>query len=101
MARGHQITIFTRGRRDADLPAGVVRLTGDRNGRLDARSGGNWDAVTPRADETVAVHSDPIDAKDGLSGFLSPERFLHRDGGMTWSNGSTSARVLQFPPRSS
>lgn len=43
--RGHQVTIFTRGRRQADLPAGVVHLIGDRNGQLGALEGKSWDAV--------------------------------------------------------
>mgnify|MGYP002778113759 CR=1 FL=1 len=43
--RGHAVTIFTRGRRTADLPASVVRLTGDRNGDLRALETGTWDAV--------------------------------------------------------
>ena len=45
VARGHRVTIFTRGRRDADLPPEVVRLTGDRNGKLEALEGKRWDAV--------------------------------------------------------
>lgn len=45
VARGHKVTIFTRGRHDADLPAGVARLTGDRNGQLDSLKGTRWDAV--------------------------------------------------------
>ena len=45
VARGHRVTIFTRGRRDADLPAEVIRLTGDRNGQLGALEGKRWDAV--------------------------------------------------------
>ena len=45
VGRGHRVTIFTRGRRQADLPAGVVRLVGDRNGQLDALAGKRWDAV--------------------------------------------------------
>lgn len=45
MSRGHAVTIFTRGRRDGDLPAGVTRLVGDRNGQLDALKDGKWDAV--------------------------------------------------------
>jgi 2'-hydroxyisoflavone reductase len=43
--RGHDVTIFTRGRRDADLPASVTRLVGDRNGQLQALEGGSWDVV--------------------------------------------------------
>lgn len=43
--RGHRVTIFTRGRREAELPASVVRLIGDRNGQLGALAGKRWDAV--------------------------------------------------------
>jgi 2'-hydroxyisoflavone reductase len=45
VARGHRVTIFTRGRRDADLPGEVVRLKGDRNGDLKSLEGKKWDAV--------------------------------------------------------
>src|SRR5215470_4666108 len=45
VARGHKVTIFTRGRRDANLPESVVRLVGDRNGQLGALEGKKWDAV--------------------------------------------------------
>lgn len=52
--RGHKVTTFTRGRREADLPASVERLIGDRdtkdaNGQLagnyDSLKGKQWDAV--------------------------------------------------------
>ena len=42
--RGHEVTIFTRGRADADLPD-VERLVGDRTGDLAALEGRNWDVV--------------------------------------------------------
>jgi 2'-hydroxyisoflavone reductase len=45
VARGHRVTIFTRGRRDAELPNEVVRLKGDRNGDLKSLEGKTWDAV--------------------------------------------------------
>jgi len=45
VARGHSVTTFTRGRREAELPDGVTRLIGDRNGQLDALKGGTWDIV--------------------------------------------------------
>jgi 2'-hydroxyisoflavone reductase len=45
VARGHKVTIFTRGRRDAELPESVVRLVGDRNGQLGALEGKKWNAV--------------------------------------------------------
>jgi len=45
VARGHTVSTFTRGRRQADLPAGVEQLQGDRDGKLDALKGRTWDAV--------------------------------------------------------
>ena len=46
VARGHKVTIFTRGRRDASiLPEEVERLVGDRDGQLGALEGKKWDAV--------------------------------------------------------
>jgi 2'-hydroxyisoflavone reductase len=45
VARGHRVTIFTRGRHDAELPEAVMRLQGDRNGQLDSLKGKRWDAV--------------------------------------------------------
>lgn len=46
VARGHKVSIFTRGRRDAStLPEEVERLVGDRNGQLGALEGKKWDAV--------------------------------------------------------
>ena len=45
VARGHQLSIFTRGRRQPELPASVEHLEGDRNGKLDALKGRRWDAV--------------------------------------------------------
>jgi 2'-hydroxyisoflavone reductase len=51
-SRGHHVTVFNRGRRQADIPASVVQLQGDRNeaGGLqalrDAVAGGQrWDVV--------------------------------------------------------
>jgi 2'-hydroxyisoflavone reductase len=45
-ARGHKITIFTRGKHDAELPGDVVRLQGDRaTNDLAALQGKKWDAV--------------------------------------------------------
>lgn len=43
--RGHEVSIFTRGRRDTDLPAGVEQLVGDRNDDHSALEGRTWDVV--------------------------------------------------------
>jgi 2'-hydroxyisoflavone reductase len=46
VARGHEVTVFNRGRSQADLPDSVVRLSGDRDeGELDALKGASWDVV--------------------------------------------------------
>jgi 2'-hydroxyisoflavone reductase len=45
VARGHVCSVFSRGVTQADLPDGVERLIGDRDGRLDAILNRDWDAV--------------------------------------------------------
>lgn len=46
VARGHKVTVFNRGRRQASLPASVEHLTGDRvTGDLGALKGRRWDVV--------------------------------------------------------
>lgn len=46
LGAGHEVSVFTRGISDAgDLPADVERLTGDRDGGMDALKGRSWDAV--------------------------------------------------------
>lgn len=44
LARGHQITVFNRGRRQEPWPGTVEELQGDRNGDLGALAGRDWDA---------------------------------------------------------
>jgi 2'-hydroxyisoflavone reductase len=45
VARGHRVTVFNRGRTQADLPAGVEHLVGDRTSDLSALEGRDWDVV--------------------------------------------------------
>ena len=46
LARGHQVTVFNRGKtHPGEVPAGVEQLIGDRNGKLDALKGRKWDVV--------------------------------------------------------
>ena len=45
VARGHTVTVFNRGRRQADLPESVEHLIGDRNNDLKALEGREWDVV--------------------------------------------------------
>lgn len=44
--RGHQVTVFNRGKRQTELPAGVEHLRGDRvTGDLGSLKGKRWDVV--------------------------------------------------------
>lgn len=45
LARGHEPTLFNRGTTGADLYPELERITGDRDGGLDALRGREWDAV--------------------------------------------------------
>jgi 2'-hydroxyisoflavone reductase len=45
LARGHEVTLFNRGRTNPQLFPEVEKLRGDRDGKLDALRGRSWDAV--------------------------------------------------------
>jgi 2'-hydroxyisoflavone reductase len=45
LAQGHDITLFNRGQRNADLFPELQRLRGDRNGDMSALAGHSFDAV--------------------------------------------------------
>lgn len=45
LARGHKVSVFSRGRTPAEIPPKVEVLTGDRNGDLTSISNRDWDAV--------------------------------------------------------
>ena len=45
LERGHEVTLFNRGRHAAEPDSGVENLIGDRDGQLDALRGRTWDAV--------------------------------------------------------
>src|SRR5438045_1366933 len=46
LSRGHQVTVFNRGRtHPGETPKEVEQLIGDRNGKIDALKGRTWDVV--------------------------------------------------------
>jgi 2'-hydroxyisoflavone reductase len=56
-AAGHEVTVFTRGRSEDDLPSAVERLRGDRNAGsrgLDALAGRTWDSCVDVSGYTPA-----------------------------------------------
>src|SRR5687767_4532958 len=44
-AGGHKITLFNRGKRDAEAEPGIEQLLGDRNDNLESLKGRAWDVV--------------------------------------------------------
>jgi 2'-hydroxyisoflavone reductase len=45
LARGHEVTLFNRGRSNTELFPEVEKLVGDRDGDLESLKNGQWDAV--------------------------------------------------------
>src|SRR5215211_4857249 len=45
LARGHEVTIFNRGRHNPDWHTGVEKLRGERGRDVEALRGRRWDAV--------------------------------------------------------
>ena len=45
LSRGHEVTLFNRGRTNTHLFPGLEKLVGDRNGDLTALQGRSWDVV--------------------------------------------------------
>ena len=69
LARGHEVTVFTRGRRALPWPAGVRALVGDRDPRvapgLAALEGDDWDAVVDTSGYLPRVVGASVDSLRG------------------------------------
>ncbi|HZQ16389.1 MAG TPA: NAD-dependent epimerase/dehydratase family protein [Gaiellaceae bacterium] len=65
LARGHDVTLFNRGRTRPGLFPGVERLRGDRDGGLAALHGRSFDAVVDTSGYVPRVVAQTIDALDG------------------------------------
>jgi 2'-hydroxyisoflavone reductase len=62
LARGHDVTLFHRGRHGADLFPDAQHLHGDRSGDLRALEGGRWDAAV----DTSGYEPDDVAASSRL-----------------------------------
>ena len=80
ISRGHKVTIFSRGRKDGDLPSSVERLIGDRTindtipqGNLKALEGRRFDAVIddPATDPKWVTQSTALLKDSGAYMFVS------------------------------
>src|ERR1700757_3228744 len=72
LSRGHKVTTFNRGKtHPGELPNEVEQLVGDRNGKLDALKGRQWDVVI---DNPTTLPSWVRDAAQVLKG--NTERYV-------------------------
>jgi 2'-hydroxyisoflavone reductase len=73
LARGHQVTIFNRGRQKEAWPGPVEELLGDRAGDLKALEGRSWDACI---DNPTTVPAWVRDAARVLKGHIGHYSFI-------------------------
>jgi 2'-hydroxyisoflavone reductase len=65
LARGHEVTLFNRGRSNIRLFAGVERLRGDRDRDVTALEGRRWHAVIDTCGYTPSAVRKPIEVLAG------------------------------------
>ena len=68
LSRGHEVTLFNRGRSNPGLFAGVERLTGDRDGGLAPLRGRRWDAVVDTSGYVPRVVGQSAELLGGAAG---------------------------------
>ncbi len=71
LSRGHELTLFNRGKSRPDLFPEVERLVGDRDGGLDALRGREWDAVIDTCGYFPRVVRQSVDLLAGAVGQYS------------------------------
>lgn len=95
LARGHDLTLFSRGRTGADLFPGVERRTGDRaSGDYAALAGGSWDAVV---DVSAYVPRHVGQAADALAGRAG--RYLFVSTGSVYDRTQAPTGMTEDAPR--
>lgn len=94
--RGHQVTIFNRGKSNPGLFSGVEELIGDRDGDLEALKGRDWNAVI---DNTGYVPRHVRDSADLLKDHVG--RYLFTSTGSVYALNQErvdeDSRLLDVP----
>ena len=94
--RGHQVTIFNRGKSNTHLFPDVEKLKGDRDGDLESLKGRDWDAVI---DNTGYVPRHVRDSADLLKGHTG--RYLFTSTGSVYNLNQDSvdedSKLLEVP----
>ena len=73
LPRGHEVTLFNRGRTNPELFPDVEKLRGDREGDLSALSGRSWDAVV---DTSAYVPQQARTSAEALAGAAGHYLFI-------------------------
>jgi 2'-hydroxyisoflavone reductase len=68
LRRGHDVTLFTRGRTKADAFPEAEHLTGDRDGGLEPLRGRTWDAVVDTSAYVPRIARDSAQLLSGAAG---------------------------------
>jgi 2'-hydroxyisoflavone reductase len=95
--RGHEVSIFTRGRSSAQLPEGIEHLIGDRNDDHTALEGRTWDVVLDNnAQDYRWVQKSTELLKDAAEQyiFVSSISAYDLEGGFGWG---AKDRILMEP----
>jgi 2'-hydroxyisoflavone reductase len=81
LARGHEVTLFNRGRTNTHLFPDLEKLVGDRDGKLDALRGRSWDAVIDNTGYYPEhVRDSALLLKDAVGHYLFlSSRMVYRD----------------------
>src|SRR5215207_9143549 len=64
LARGHDVTVFNRGRTNPELHPEIEKLRGDRDGDLGALAGRSFDAVVDTSGYVPRIVRETLDALD-------------------------------------
>ncbi|MCW2778186.1 MAG: NAD-dependent epimerase/dehydratase family protein, partial [Frankiales bacterium] len=95
LGRGHEVTLFSRGRTGAELFPGVERRTGDRKtGDYASLAGGSWDAVV---DVSAYVPRHVGQAGEALRDRAG--RYLFVSTGSVYDRSQASDGLLETTPR--
>lgn len=97
-ARGHEVTLFNRGRTNPELYAGVERIRGDRTEDLSALAGRSWDAVLDTCGflpDVVHASAEAL-ASSGLYCFVS-SLSVYADFGSPVDESSRVAELGDLP----
>src|SRR4029079_18852218 len=95
LSRGHNVTVFNRGRRNDRLPEGVTELIGDRNlHQVDALKGKDWDVVI---DNPTTLPFWVNDAAEVLKGHTQQYVFISTISG--YDTSKPQSGVTESSPR--